>query len=197
MHRFIVLQVFALVMCVGANKCFAQEYEISVSPGIISPLDFWYYKEGKVGPHLGQSFTYLNPKKVFVSSNISKGRFSYNPALSELAVNGQAFGPESSQVDVYFFYLGIGKAFAIKENLEWSVNSGFGFYLENRLALNITDPNGMEKRDFMRDATFPIQTEIKKEIYPKFWLGLKTGVFLTPFYTFGGFHVGPTLSFRL
>lgn len=197
MYKLIILPAFIFLFSLGASKSFAQEYEISVSPGIISPLDFWYYKEGQVGPHVGMSFTYLNPKKVFISSNISKGRFSYNPSLSELAVNGQADGPESSQVDVYFFYLGIGKAFEITESLEWSVNSGFGFYLENRLAFNTTDPSGIEKKDFMRDATFPIQTEIKKEIYPELWFGLKTGVFLTPFYTFGGFHVGPTLSLRL
>jgi hypothetical protein len=197
MNKIVVLLAFMFILGASGRKTFAQEYEMSVSPGIITPLDFWYYKEGKVGPHVGLSFAYLSAKKIILSSNISKGRFGYNPSLSELAVNGQAIGPESSQVDVYFFYLGIGKAFAINENLEWSVNSGFGFFLENRLAFNTSDPNGNEKKDFSRDATFPIQTEIKKEVYPKLWLGLKTGVFLTPFYTLGGFHIGPTLSWRL
>lgn len=197
MRKLVFFPILFLSFFFGIKKSHAQEYEISVSPGIISPLDFWYYKDGKAGPQVGMSFTYLNPKKLFISSNISKGRFSYNPSLSELAVNGQEFGPNSSQVDVYFFYFGVGKTFEITESLEWSVNSGFGFYLENRLAFNTTDPNGRERKGFMRDATFPIQIEIKKEIYPKFWVGLKTGVFLTPFYTFGGFHIGPTISFRL
>lgn len=188
---------FLLFFCFFATLSKGQQYDIGVSSGLFTPLDFWYYQEGKPGLISGVSFSYHTKKRLVLSTNISKGGFQYNPALSELRVNGQKVGPENSKVDVYFFYLGIGRIFTLNETSELVVNSGFGFFLENRLAFNEEDLALRGQIQYYRDATFPIQVQYRKEITPSLWLGMRTGFFLTPFYTFGGFHLTPTLSFRL
>jgi hypothetical protein len=189
---FLILGFFSI-----AFTSQSQQYEIGLSSGMLTPMDFWYYQEGRPGFFTGIAFSYISPKKLVISTNIAKGGFQFNPALSEYRVNGQKIGPENSKVDVYFFYLGVGKGFNLKKDLELIINSGFGYFLENRLAFNESDIASRGAIQYYKDATFPIQAEIRKELVPNLWLGLKSGVFLTPFYTFGGFHLTPNISFRL
>jgi hypothetical protein len=188
---------FLLVFCLFATLSKGQQYEIGVSSGLFTPIDFWYYQDGKPGMISGLSFSYISPKKFIFSTNIAKGGFQYSPALSELRVNGQLSGPENTKVDVYFFYLGVGKAIDLKKDFQLIISSGFGFFLENRLAFNENDLAVRGAIQYYRDATFPIQAEIRKELVPNLWVGVRSGVFLTPFYTFGGFHLTPNISFRL
>jgi hypothetical protein len=172
----------------------SQNFEIGVFSGLLAPTDVFYSEEGKLGLTVGGSFTYVSPKKFHISSQVHKGRYKHRPTTGNQQV--LATLPESIQVDVYFFYFGFGKSFRISEKYNLIINSGFGFYMENEKGTEDDIQIERGEKDYFRDATFPLQAEFRKEVSDNLLVGIKTGFYFTPFYSIGGFHLGPTISYR-
>ncbi len=185
---------FLFVLFASFQNIKAQHYDIGIQVGAFTPLDFWYYVDGQIGPQAGLTFKYHFNNKLAISSNYLRGQFGYSPALAELRFNGQKFGAEQATVSVDIFNFMFHRKFPLKNNWDFSIGTGIGYYLENR---NMNSINPDRSFRYTRDFTMPWNINLSKEILPNVILGLYSGVFLTPFYTFGGFHLGPSVSYRL
>lgn len=171
----------------------AQHYDVGIYGGLFTPVDFWYYVDGEIGTSTGVKFNYHFNEKLALSSNYFHGNFHFSPAGAEERINGQQFGKEWSRASfnaVSFVFL---RKFKLKNDWQIHVGTGIGYFLEHWEG-EINYLSG--KKDYKRDFTMPIEVNFNKEIYENVVIGIKSGVFLTPFYIFGGFHLGPEISYR-
>lgn len=189
--------VFLVLFYLSFLSAKAQYYDIGLHTGLFTPIDFWYYVGGEIGPQAGLSFKYHFDDRLALSSNYLRGGFGYSPALSELRINGQRSGPEYTRVNVDIFSFIFHRKFALKNDWIISIGTGFGYYLENRNERPVSIPDTNRQIFYRRDFTMPWNLNASKEIAPNIIFGINSGVFLTPFYRLGGFHLGPSISYRL
>ncbi|MFD2033340.1 hypothetical protein ACFSKL_00985 [Belliella marina] len=186
-------QILIFFFFISSFSVFGQHYEIGIHGGTFTPIDFWYYVDGKIGVNAGLKFNYHFNEKLTLSSNYFHGNFRFSPARAEERINGQRVGRESSRVSfnaVSFIFL---RKFSLQNDWQIHVGTGIGYYLEHWEG----EKNYLSgKKNYKRDFTMPIEINFNKEIYNNVILGIKSGVFLTPFYVFGGFHLGPEISYR-
>lgn len=173
---------------------YCQHYDIGVHGGVLTPIDFWYYVDGSVGATAGVQFQYHFDDKVCISSNYQWGNFGFSPAAAEERINGQRVGAEHARVDVHFLSFVISRKFRLGEDLELRAGTGIGYFLEYWEGEKAWQ---LETKNFKRDFTMPIQLALVKNVNKRILVGVKSGVFVTPFYIFGGLHIGPEISFRL
>ncbi|MGY6743816.1 MAG: hypothetical protein ACXIUQ_13845 [Cecembia sp.] len=189
MRKFAVLLLFVF----PSSIALCQHYDIGFHGGVFSPMDFWYYVDGSVGTTAGIQFHYHFDNKVSISSNYQWGNFGFSPAAAEERINGQRIGTEYASVDVHLLSFMIHRKFRLADGFELRAGTGIGYFLEHwegEKAWQI----GTKK--YKRDFTMPIQVSVVKHVHERILVGLKSGVFITPFYIFGGLHVGPEISFR-
>ncbi|SIS81964.1 hypothetical protein [Belliella pelovolcani] len=191
MKKYLI--VLFLLFSFTSFSAYSQHYDIGIHGGVFTPIDFWYYVDGEVGASTGIKFNYHFNEKLSLSSNYLHGKFHFSPAGAEERINGQRFGKEKSRVSfnaVSFIFL---RKFKLKNKWEFHAGTGIGYFLEHWEG----EKNYLSgKKDFKRDFTMPLELNLNKPLNDQIIIGIKTGAFLTPFYTFGGFHVGPEFSFR-
>jgi hypothetical protein len=189
MKKILLFLTFSLCS-IGVS---AQHYDIGIHGGVFTPIDFWYYVDGGMGPSTGVKFNYHFNEKHALSSNYFHGNFRFSPAGAEERINGQRYGRERSRASfnaVSFVFL---RKFKLKNDWQIHVGTGIGYFLEHWEG-EVNYLSG--EKDYNRDFTMPIEINLNREISKNVIIGIKSGVFLTPFYIFGGFHLGPEVSYR-
>jgi hypothetical protein len=178
---------------ISSFSVFCQSYDIGIFGGVFTPIDFWYYVDGEIGTNTGVKFNYHFNEKMSISSNYFHGNFHFSPAGAEERVNGQRLGNERARVSfdaVSFIFF---RKFNLNNNWKIHLGTGIGYYLENLEG----ETNYMSgKKYFVTDFTMPIEVNFNKEIFENVIIGIKSGTFLTPFYLFGGFYLGPEVYYR-
>lgn len=176
-------QILILLFIISAFSVSAQSYDIGIHGGIFTPLDFWFYEDGKIGPSAGIKFNYHFNDKFTLSTNYFHGKFDHTPQTTL----------ENTRVSFNLVSFVFARKFKLKNNWELHSGIGLGYYLEHAEG-ELNKYSGLKNYD--RDLTFPIEMNINKEVMPNIIFGIKSGVFLSPFYWFGGFHLGPEISYR-
>lgn len=186
-------QFLILIFIISSFSVSAQNYDIGIHGGVITPIDFWYYVDGEIGTSTGIKFNYHFNEKLTLSSNYFHGNFHFSPAGAEERINGQRNGRERSRGTynaVSFVFL---RKFKLKNNWEFHAGTGIGYFLEHWEG----EKNYLSRiKRYKRDFTMPIEVNFNKQLNENIVIGIKSGVFLTPFYIFGGFHLGPEISYR-
>lgn len=175
--------LFALAFLTCSFSVYSQHYDIGIHGGVFTPLDFWFYEEGKIGPSAGIKFNYHFNDKLALSTNYFHGKFDHTPRTTL----------ENTRVSFNLVSLVFSRKFKLKNSWELHSGIGLGYYLEHTEG-EVNTYSGL--KEYYRDLTFPIEVNINKEVMPNIIFGVKSGVFLTPFYWFGGFHLGPEISYR-
>lgn len=185
--------ILSLILLISSFSAVAQSYDIGIHGGVFTPIDLWYYVDGEIGTNTGIKFNYHFNDKVSISSNYFHGNFHFSPAAREEMINGQRFGSERSKVSFNAFSFVFFRKFNLKNNWKIHVGTGIGYYLENLEG----EKNEMSDGKYYKtDFTMPIEVNINKEVFENVIIGIKSGAFLTPFYVFGGLHLGPEIHFR-
>ncbi len=167
----------------------AQQYDIGLHAGVLTPMDFFNYQEGSIGPQAGISFMYHFSDRIAVSSDFLLGHFGYN------ATNSNITGV-FTKVHLNTFGLLIHRKFQLDNDWEVSVGTGVGYYLEHTNPRNPSSQNPTLEKEYVRDFTMPFRGRLSKEFAPNLRCGIHSGIYLTPFYSLGGFHLGPEISYR-
>lgn len=164
----------------------AQQYSIGIQSGMFTPIDFGRYPGARLGYSLGLSFDYRLKSKLSIGSHYQFGKFSYSP-------DPQPGLAEKSAVSVYMIYWTLQRNFTLGKDWGLAVGTGPGFFLASY----------PEERDiqsglplFKRDFSMPLLLNFSKPLGTIGTIGLKTGLFFTPFYAIGGFHLGPEIRFH-
>ncbi|WP_226390035.1 hypothetical protein [Penaeicola halotolerans] len=179
MKKYLLITLFFI----SSYSVFGQHYDIGVHGGMFTPIDFWFYERGEVGLSGGIKFNYHFNDKLSISSNYFYGDFHYVPQSTNLR----------SKVTFNVVSFLVFRKFNLKNDWKIHFGTGFGYYLEHQVGER-NSLSGLKEYD--RDLTMPIEINLNKELYQNVVLGIKTGVFLSPFYWFGGFHIGPEISYR-
>ncbi len=166
----------------------AQQYTIAAQAGLFTPIDYGRYEAARLGYFTGLSFDYRFPGKLSLGSHYQFGTFSYAPKQG-----GQTGLPENSSVQVHLIYWTLQRNFPLGGDWNLAVGSGPGFFL----ASYPDERDGQSGLPlFSRDFSMPLLLNLSKPLGNFGTIGVKSGVFFTPFYAIGGFHFGPEIRFR-
>lgn len=177
-----------LLVGITATGSLAQQYTIAAQTGLFTSIDYGRHKDARMGYSAGLSFDYRFPGKLSLGSHYQFGTFSYTPNPGR-----QAGIPENSLVQVHLFYWTLQKHFSLGRDWKLAVGSGPGFFLAS-----YPDERDSQSRLplFSRDFSMPLLLNLSKPLGTIGTIGLKTGLFFTPFYAIGGFHLGPEIRFH-
>jgi len=174
---------FVIFLNMVVSVTFAQQYDIGIYTGVFSPSSVGSYTEGTLGPSYGIKFDYHFNDKFALSSNYLFGRFNHTSDRNSLKIREK----------VNFFYLTFQKKFPLKNGWLIAVGTGIGYYLE----YSSDEINPITQiTAFNRDFVMPLELNFNKNIGKDLYAGIKSGFFLTPFYSIGAFHLGPEIRYR-
>lgn len=187
---FVKSSLFLLLLWVGigVTGVQAQQYSIAAQAGMFTPIDYGRYEAARLGYFAGLSFDYRLPRKLSLGSHYQYGTFSYAPNTGS-----QTGLPDNSSVQVHLIYWTLQRHISLGGDWNLAVGSGPGFFLASY----------PDERDgqtglplFSRDFSMPILLNLSKPLGNVGTIGVKSGLFFTPFYAIGGFHLGPEIRFR-
>lgn len=166
----------------------AQKYTIGTQAGLFTPIDYGRYEATRLGFFTGLSFDYRFPGKLSLGSHYQFGTFSYAPNQA-----GQSGLPENSSVQVHLIYWTLQRHFSLGGDWNLGVGTGPGFFL----ASYPDERDGQSGLPvFSRDFSMPLLLNLSKPLGNFGTIGVKSGLFVTPFYAIGGFHLGPEIRFH-
>ncbi|WP_375584722.1 hypothetical protein [Cyclobacterium xiamenense] len=184
------IRVFFLVLLTswGVFGVRAQQYSIGAQAGLFTPMDYGRYEGAGLGHFTGLSFDYRFPGKLSLGSHYQFGRFTYAPSADQ-----QQGLPAASRVQTHSIFWTLQRNFPVGKNWNLAVGTGPGFFLSSY-------PDERDGQSGLpvvsRDFSMPILLNLSKPLGTYGSIGVKTGVFLTPFYAVGGFHLGPEIRFH-
>ena len=179
MKKFVIVIFLNLVVSVT----FAQQYDMAIYAGVFSPTSFGNYTKGTLGPSYGIKFDYHFNEKFALSSNYMLGHFNHTSDRNGLKI----------RENTNLFYLTFQKKFPLKKGWSLAVGTGIGYYLE--YSSDEID-QATQITEFYRDFIMPLELNFSKNIGENLFAGVKTGLFITPFYSIGAFHLGPEIRYR-
>ncbi|NHE59251.1 outer membrane beta-barrel protein [Cyclobacterium plantarum] len=164
----------------------AQQYTIGVHSGMFTPIDYGSrYPNAQLGYSMGLSFDYRFQGKLSLGAHYQFGKFSYSPELQQGFL-------ERSAVPVHLIYWTLQRNFSLGNDWKLAAGTGPGFFLASY-------PDERDSQTglplFTRDFSMPLLLNLYKPLGTIATIGLKTGLFFTPFYAIGGFHLGPEIRF--
>ena len=168
-----------------------QKYEISISPGIFTTTDWGKYSKPSPGISAMALFNYQVNTKWSVFSHYHYGRFYEQGTKEKLPI------------DTEYLSFGVARHFQINPSTRVGIGTGIGLIYESTVAYEIrfdeaSGNNQIEKgKRTIRDFSMPLLLTLKKDINERFFYGLTTGFYVTPFYIFGGYHLAPTIGIKL
>ncbi|WP_158861580.1 hypothetical protein [Lunatibacter salilacus] len=183
--------VYFILFFASLQAGYGQHYDIGLHGGLLTPIDFFNYQGGSIGPQAGISFTYHIGEKLAISSDFLVGHFGNRNSTSNSLVP-----EEFTKVHLNTFGLLIHRKFQLANQWVISVGTGVGYYLEHTNPRNPTSQNPTLEKEYVRDFTMPFRGRLSKEFAPNLRGGIHSGIYLTPFYSLGGFHLGPEISYR-
>jgi hypothetical protein len=183
--------IYFILFFVSLKAVYGQQYDIGLHAGVLTPIDFFNYQGGSIGPQAGISFMYHFDNRLAISSDFLLGHFGYNPTNSNSTVTGIF-----TKVHLNTFGLLIHRKFQLANQWVISVGTGVGYYLEHSSPRIPTSQNPILEKEYVRDFTMPFRGRLSKEFAPNLRGGIHSGIYLTPFYSLGGFHLGPEISYR-
>ncbi|WP_143155865.1 hypothetical protein [Cyclobacterium lianum] len=177
---FILL--LAGIISTGAQ---AQQYSIGVQSGMFTPNDYGRYPGARLGYSMGLSFDYRFQGKLSLGSHYQFGSFTYAPEGSQ-----HSGLPQRSAVSVHLIYWTLQRNFAFGKDWNLAVGSGPGFFLAS-----FPDERDVQTGFALssRDFSMPLLLNLSRPLGSIGTVGLKSGLFFTPFYAIGGFHLGPEI----
>lgn len=165
----------------------AQQYTIAVQSGMFTPIDYGRNPAARLGYSMGLSFDYRLQGKLSLGSHYQFGKFSYSPETTQ-----QTGLPKKSAVQVHLIYWTLQKHFSLGGDWNLAVGTGPGFFL----ASYPDERDGQSGLPlFSRDISMPLLLNLSKPLGNFGTIGVKSGLFFTPFYAIGGFHFGPEIRF--
>jgi len=188
MIRKITLFIFFVLFTAHVN---AQQYEISISPGIFSTSDWRRFDEPSPGISAMILFNYQVNPKWSVFSHYHYGRFFIKGTNAKLPM------------DTEYLSFGVARHFQINPSTRLGIGTGIGLIYETSVAYEmrfneISRENEIVKgTSSIRDFSMPLMITLKKDYNERFFYGLTTGFYVTPFYIFGGYHLAPTIGIKL
>ncbi|WP_154858466.1 hypothetical protein [Cyclobacterium xiamenense] len=187
---FLKSRLFLLLLWAGlsATGVQAQQYTLGTQAGLFTSIDYGRYASARLGFFTGLSFDYRFPGKLSLGSHYQFGTFSYAPNQG-----GQMGLPENSSVQVHLIYWTFQRHFSLGGDWNLAVGTGPGFFLA-RYPDERDGQTGLPV--FSRDFSMPLLLNLSKPLGNFGTVGVKSGLFFTPFYAIGGFHFGPEIRFR-
>ncbi|HSI76329.1 MAG TPA: hypothetical protein VK957_10550 [Lunatimonas sp.] len=185
--------IYSILLFVSLQAVYGQRYDIGLHAGALTPMDFFNYQGGSIGPQAGISFMYHFDEELAISSDFLVGHFGYNATNSNpnLPMTGVF-----TKVHLNTFGLLIHRKFQLANEWVVSVGAGVGYYLEHTNPRNPNSQNPTLEKEYVRDFTMPFRGRLSKEFAPNLRGGIHSGIYMTPFYYLGGFHLGPEISYR-
>lgn len=169
----------------------AQKYEISISPGIFSSSDWGKYAETSPGISAMVLFNYQINPKWSVFSHYQFGRFYERGSIAKLPM------------DTEYLSFGVARHFQINPSTRLGIGTGIGLIYETSDSYDVIyneisrQTEIVEGKRSVRDFSMPLLITFKKDFNERYFYGLTTGMNITPFYIFGGFHLAPTIGIKL
>nr|MBI1229066.1 outer membrane beta-barrel protein [Cytophagales bacterium] len=183
--------IYLIIFFASLKAVSGQHYDIGLHAGALTPMDFITSQGGSMGLQAGILFMYHFDEKLAISSDFLVGYFAYNASNSNSTMTGGL-----TKVHVNTFGLLIHRKFQLANQWVISVGTGVGYYLEHTNPRNPTSQNPALEKEYVRDFTMPFRGRLTKEFAPNLRGGIHSGIYLTPFYSLGGFHLGPEISYR-
>lgn len=185
--------IYFILFFASLKAGYGQHYDIGLHGGVLTPIDFFTYQGGSIGPQAGISFMYHFDDRIAISSDFLMGHFGYNATNSNpnLPMTGVF-----TKVHLNTFGLLIHRKFQLANEWEVSVGTGVGYYLEHTDPRSPTSQNPTLEKEYVRDFTMPFRGRLSKKFAPNLRGGIRSGIYLTPFYSLGGFHLGPEITYR-
>jgi hypothetical protein len=187
---FVKSTLFLLLLWAGTGVTGVQgqQYTLGAHAGLFTSIDYGRYEAARAGYFTGLSFDYRFPGKLSLGSHYQFGAFSYAPSQG-----GQTGVPENSSVRVHQVYWTLQRNFSVGGKWNLALGSGPGFFLAS-FPDERDGQSGL--RVFSRDFSMPLLLNLSKPLGDFGAIGVRSGLFFTPFYAIGGFHLGPEIRFR-
>jgi hypothetical protein len=188
MIRKFTLFIFCVFISIQVN---AQQYEISISPGLFTSADWGMYQGVQPGIGAMVLFNYQVNPKWSVFSHYHFGRFYERGTNIRLPV------------DAEYLSFGVARHFQINPSTRLGIGTGIGLIYETSDSYDVIYDEISRKNEIVegkrsvRDFSMPLLFTLKKDINERFFYGLTTGFYVTPFYIFGGYHLAPTIGIKL
>jgi hypothetical protein len=191
MKKFLI--VILMLFSFGSTK--AQQFEISISPGMFGSSQWDRFHNTAPGPGALAMFNYQVNQKWSVFSHYHIGRFSGDS-------KGDIFFIPNK---VEYLSFGVSRHFQLPKGFLLGIGTGIGMIHETADAFfPVVNPHTNEtarelrkERRLFRDFSMPVMLTLKKDWGERFFYGATAGMYITPFYIYGGVHIAPTIGVKL
>jgi len=186
MIKYIALFIFFILATTHVN---AQKYEISISPGLFTSSDWDMYQNTQPGLGIMARFHYQANEKWGIFSHYHIGWFS--------GVGHDDYVHLQAPVQTEYLSFGASRHWKLGQEWRLGLGTGIGLIYETQEQGRADGSSIQIQKKSYRDFSMPLILTVQKDLNYKISVGLTSGMYITPFYIFGGFHLAPTIGIKL